>query len=219
MADYGLFLKYQFNADGLFLPNNRPRRPDGRFWDQVLPDPAAPGSFMTVSNRMVQDPANPGGPLTPSSTRINADTKTMELVAKTHPPTSPNQLTDRVYFAVCFAGNGGVPNLNSITFSCGMNPTISFNTSTVASPFRLGAEIQCLLTGRPPFTRISSADPFNSGSVDIYEAIGPYNLIKDPRAAQNTSCFFKLTVVANASRNGATREFSYDPDMDIELGL
>jgi hypothetical protein len=220
MADYGLFLKYMFNnADGLFLANKRPRRPDCRFWDQVLPDPAAPGSFISLTNRMVQDPANPGGPLIPSSSRINADTKTMELIARTHPPVPPNPITDRIYFAINFAGGGANPVLNSITFSCGLNPGISFNTATVASPFRLGAEIQCLLTGRPAFTRITSADPFNPASVDVYDAIGPYNLIKDPIAALRTSCFFKLTVVASASRAGTNREFSYDPDMDIEMSL
>jgi len=219
MADYGLFLKYMFdNADGLFLANKRPRRPDCRFWDQVIENPAAPGDFMTLSNRMVQDPTNPGGPLIPMSSRINADTKTMELVARPVPP-GPNGATDKIYFAINFAGGGANPVLNSVTFSCGLNPGISFNTATVASPFRLGLEIQCLLTGRPAYTRITSADPFNPASIDVYDAIGPYNLIKDPTAALRTSCFFKLTVVASSSRGGTNREFSYDPDMDVEMGL
>jgi len=222
MPDYGLFLNYKFNnADGIFLPNPKPRKPAFRFWDQVIPDPANPARLITVSTRMVQDPANPGGPLIATSTRINADTKTMELVARPIPPVPPSsEITDRIYFAVNFAGGGGgVPVLNSISFSIGLNPTISFNTATVGSPFRFGSEIQCLLTGRPPFTQITSVDPFNPASSDTYDAIGPYNLVKDPIAAVGTSCFFKLTVVAAVSRGGVNREFSYDPDMDVEMGL
>jgi hypothetical protein len=220
MADYGLFLMYKFSsADGLFLTNQKPREPDCRFWDQVLPDPAHPGSFMTLTNRMVQDPTNPKGPLIPVNSRINADTKTMEFVARTHPPTTGDP-TDRVFFAVCNSG-GAAPVLNSITFSCGLNPGIGLNKSTVAAPFRDGAEIQCLLTGRAPFTTITSADPSNPAKVDTYDAIGPYNLIKDPdkTVPQGSSCFFKLTLIASATRGGKTREFSYDPDMDIEMGL
>jgi hypothetical protein len=222
MPDYGLFLKYKFNdANGIFLPNKKPRRPDCRFWDQVIETPpVGSGNFFTLTNRMVQDPTNPAGPLIPVSSRVNADTKTMELVARTHPPIAPNPLTDRVYFAVKFDGGGGAPPvLNSITFSCGLNPGISFNTSTVASPFRDGTEIQCLLTGRPAYTRITSTDPFNAATVDVYDAIGPYHLIKDPTPDPGKSCFFKLTVVASASRGATNREFSYDPDMDIEMGL
>jgi len=220
MSDYGLFIKYKFNdANGIFLSNKKPRRPDCRYWDQVIENPVGSGNFFTLTNRMMQDPANPGGPLIPVSSRVNADTKTMELVARTHPPTSPDFLTDRVYFAVKFDGGGANPVLNSITFSCGLNPGISFNTSTVASPFRDGIEIQCLLTGRAPYKKITSTDPFNPAIVDVYDAIGPYHLIKDPTPDPGTSCFFKLTVVASASRGTTIREFSYDPDMDIEMGL
>jgi hypothetical protein len=219
MPDYGLFLKYKFNdANGLFLSNPKPREPDCRFWDQVLPDTANPGSFITLSSKLTQDPNNPAGPLIPVSTRINADTKTMELVARPVPP-GPNGPTDRVYFAINFAGGGGAtPVLNSINFSCGVNPGINLNASTVASPFRLGTEINCLLTGHPG-TKITSTSPFNPPTVDVYDAIGPFNLIRDPAAAVGTSCFFKLTVVASTSRGTVNREFSYDPDMDIEMSL
>ena len=90
MSDYGLFIKYKFNdANGIFLSNKKPRRPDCRYWDQVIENPVGSGNFFTLTNRMMQDPANPGGPLIPVSSRVNADTKTMELVARTHPPTSP----------------------------------------------------------------------------------------------------------------------------------
>lgn len=159
MPAYGLFLKYKFNdANGIFLPNKQPRQPDCRFWDQVIPDSVG-GGLITLSSRMTQDPDNPAGPLIPVSTRINADTKTMELVARTHPPVVPNPAdTDRVYFAVKFDGGGAPPVLNSISFSCGVNPTINFNATTVASPFRFGTEIQCLLTGHPG-TKITSTSP------------------------------------------------------------
>jgi hypothetical protein len=221
MSEYGLFLKYKFNDNnGLFSANSIPREPDSRFWDEVIDDSANPGNLITLTNRMVQDPTNPTGPLIPTSSRINADTKTMELVSRFHPPKPGQKTTDKVYFAVNFAGGGGAaPVLNGITFSCGMNPGINLNKASVASPFRRGAEIQCLLTGGPPFKTITSADPKNPAKVDTYDAIGPYNLINDPIAVGGESCFFKLTVVASVSRSGTNREFSYDPDMDIEMGL
>jgi hypothetical protein len=101
-----------------------------------------------------------------------------------------------------------------------VNPTINFNKTTVASPFRLGSEIQCLLTGHPA-TKITSTSPFVPPTVDVYDAIGPYNLIKDPdiTVPLGSSSFFKLTLVAATSRGGVNREFSYDPDMDVEMGL
>jgi hypothetical protein len=217
MPDYGLFLKYKFSsADGIFLANSSPRDPDCRFWDQVIDDPAHPGNLITLSNKMVQDPTKPGGPLISVNSRINADTKTMELVARIHPPPAGGKLTDRVYFAVSNSG-GPAPTLNNITFSCGTNPGISLNKSTVAAPFRHGAEIQCLLTGTT-FKTITSTDPNNPANVDTYDAIGPYNLIQDP-VPTATSCFFKLTLIASASQGSKNREFSYDPDMDVEAGL
>jgi hypothetical protein len=142
----------------------------------------------------------------------------MELVARPI-PVGPNGPTDKVYFAVKFDGGGGAPPvLNSINFSCGVNPGISFNKATVASPFRLGTEINCLLTGHPG-TKITSTSPFNPPTVDVYDAIGPFSLIRDPLAPVGSSCFFKLTVVASTSRSPVNREFSYDPDMDIEMSL
>src|SRR5215468_4027857 len=100
MSEYGLFLKYNFNAtNGLFLDNGKPREPDCRFWDEVIKDAA--GNLVTVSNRMVQDPTNPGGPLIKTNSRINADTKTMELIARVHPAPAGKKTTDKIYFAVC----------------------------------------------------------------------------------------------------------------------
>jgi hypothetical protein len=131
MSEYGLFLKYNFNdAKGIFLANAIPREPDCRFWDEVIDDPAHPGNLITVSNRMVQDPTNPTGPLIKVNSRINADTKTMELVARVNPPPAGRKTTDKVYFAVCNTGLPA-PTLNNITFSCGINPEISVNKSTV----------------------------------------------------------------------------------------
>lgn len=201
MPDYGLFLKYRFNNDGNFLENNRPRRPDARFWDQVITD--AGGNLITVATAV-------------ANTRINADTKTMEVTARTHPPVGANPPTDKVYFAVNFAGGGANPVLNKVSFACGLHPGMKVSRSTVASPFRLAAEINCLLTG-DTFSRITSTDPF-TGAIDAYDAIGPYPLIKDPVAAIGDSCFYKLTLVASATRIAVTREFSYDPDMDVESG-
>jgi hypothetical protein len=75
------------------------------------------------------------------------------------------------------------------------------------------------LTGAA-FKKITSADPSNSTKVDTYDAIGPYTLIQDPAPLpQGSSCFFKLTLIAAATKGAVNREFSYDPDMDVEMGL
>jgi hypothetical protein len=126
----------------------------------------------------------------------------MEMTAR-----SNVALTDKVYFAVNFTPN---VTLNSISFMCGLHPGMRASRTTVAAPFRLNGEIQCDLE--------SSAFKTITVGGDSFLAIGPYALFQDPGARPDDCCFYKLTLVARATNGGTTREFSYDPDMDIEIG-
>ena len=199
MADYALFLKCNFNPHGNFVENTFQRDPDNRFWQQVDTSPAG-----------VITP-------TPGTNRINADTRTVEMVARSIPPVGPAFTpTDKVYFAVLFVPPGPTPLPSSISFMCSINPIVRINKATKASPFRLGSPspsgvVQSNLTS----SRFSDIVV----SADTYKAIGPYELVKDPGAASRDCCFHKLTVVVSATNGGVTREFAYDPDMDIESGL
>src|SRR5262252_6764108 len=107
MPDFGLFLTFQFQQGGNFDDNGRDRirRPDARFWDMVLPDPNNnDGShYVTRNTRRVEILGTNPIQYTSESTRINADTRTMEMVARAQGP------TDRVFFAVNL--HGGPANL------------------------------------------------------------------------------------------------------------
>jgi hypothetical protein len=225
MPNFGLFLTFQFQTGGNFDDNGRQRirRPDLRFWDMVLPDTVNDDiHFHTRSTRQVEVLGS--NPLTyaPESTRINADTRTMEMVARRDP-----LMTDRVFFAVHLDTHGiNPPRITNIRFACSVHPGVKVSKSTVASPFRDGNEIQCHLSTAPT-KFISSIDPENPLRPPIiYSAIGSYPLTRDPGIglADSECCFHKLTVVATASRpNGPNpdivHEFAYDPDMDVEMGL
>lgn len=229
MPDYGLFLTFQFQPGGNFEDNGRQRirRPDTRFWDMVLPDPLNPDGnhFITRSTRLVEVLGSNPPAFIAESTRINADTRTMEMVARDRAP----EPTDRVFFAVRLSGGPAAnpPVVGNIRFACSVHPGLRVSKATVAAPFRLNGEIQCHLSTVPNRV-ISSVDPENPGLAPaVYNAIGPYPLVKDPGLGllQFECCFHKLTVVATATRPAVgsnpalTREFAYDPDMDIELGL
>jgi hypothetical protein len=187
MADFALFLRANFNqGNGLFLDNAPVRQPDNRFWDEVV--------------------TGGGGVITPQNKRINADTRTVEMEART-------QSSDRVYFAVNFT-TGIKP--NKIAFMCGLHQSMKTSRSTTASPFRhpdgdQNGEIQCDLES-------GTYKPITVNG-KVFHAIGPYTLVRDPQADRRDCCFYKLTVVANATDQGKTREFAYDPDMDVETGL
>ena len=184
MADYALFLRANFNSgDGNFEENPTPRNATRRFWDEVVV--TGGGSVITPQNRI-----------------INADTRTMEMTARSVNP------TDNVYFAVHFTP---AVTLNAISFMCALHPGMRASRATTAAPFRRAGEIQCFLTS-------SNFKPINVGPT-VYQAIGPYALVKDPGGNPGDSCFYKLTLVATGTNAaGVTREFAYDPDMDIEVG-
>jgi len=234
MPDYGLFLTFQFKADGNFNDNHnqRIRRPDARFWDMVLPDPLNPGvnNYITRSTRLVEVLGSNPVTFAPESTRINADTRTMEMVARRQP--QEQELTDRVFFAVHLDAGPGAnpPVVSNIRFACSVHPGLKVSKSSVASPFRDRGEVQSHLSTIPNRI-ISSIDPENPGLPPIiYQAIGPYSLVRDPGGPGGPPlrfecCFHKLTLVATATKPAVggnparTLEFAYDPDMDIEMGL
>jgi len=148
-----------------------------------------------------------GNTITAQNEKVNADTRTMELSCRT-------QNTDRIYFAVRFT-----PTMqpNKIRFMCGVHQGVRINKSRTASPFRTpdndpNGEVQCDLE--------SSAFKQIDVNGDIFFAVGPYSLVRESNGEHRECCFYKLTVVASATNNsGVTREFAYDPDMDVETGL
>jgi hypothetical protein len=191
MADYALFLKCAFNKNGNFHANTRQtRHPDRRFWSEVATSTG--GVISTVGNSS------------------NADTTSMQMTART-------TNTDRVYFAVAFTPGGQPPQLNRISIMCAINPVVVGNNATVASPFRDpndNTKIQLFFFAAQPFKTIISGS-------DAFMAIGPFDLNRDPdpQIQVGDCCFHKLTLVVNATRGPDTEDFSYDPDMDIEMGL
>jgi len=158
------------------------------------------------TNRFWDRVVKSGSTITPQGEKINADTRTMEMASST-------QDTDRVYFAVNF-----IPDIRpaKIRFMCGLHQSMRSSRSRTASPFRTpngdpNGEVQCDL----------ESNRYEEIVVDgvTYFAIGPYSLVREPNGEQFESCFYKLTVVASASNDGVTREYAYDPDMDVETGL
>ena len=146
------------------------------------------------------------GVVTGQNRRSNSDARKIELVT---PKTGTG---DRVYFAVATDPAGTT--LLNMSFMCGIHLGVKGNKATVASPFRQGGEIQAHLPNSTTFTTIRSWDGVE------FQAIGPYTIVRDPSAADEECVFHKLTIVATVrSSAGTTREFSYDPDLDIELGL
>lgn len=148
------------------------------------------------------------GVLTGQNRKSNADARKMELVA---PKGAPG---DRVFFAVATGPAGAGTTLVNMSFMCGIHLAVKGNKATVASPFRQGGEIQAHLPNSNIFTTIKS------WGGDEYQAIGAYTIVRDPNALDEECVFHKLTIVATVkSSAGVNREFSYDPDLDIELGL
>jgi hypothetical protein len=193
MPDYALFLKCNFNSiDGNFVDNPVPiRKPDARFWSEVQP--------------------GAGGVLTAVNQRFNADTKMLEATAAGANP-------DKIYFAVqVVAPNNTV--VRNISFMCGIQMNIRRNAATAASPFRQNGQIQVNLSTAPN-QQIQVPPLVGGGAPDVYDAIGPYTLVRDPGAAPaGECCYYKLTVTSSIKNNttGVIKEFSHDPDMDVEL--
>jgi hypothetical protein len=158
-------------------------------------------------NRFWDEVRSIGGVLTGQSRRSNANARKIELAAPKNAP------FDNVYFAVNTSPT--TSKLVDISFMCGIHLAVKGNAATVAAPFRdVNGEIQAHLPNETRFTTILS----DTG--DSYQAIGPFTVVRDPGAQDEECVFHKLTIVATVrSSSGVKHEFSYDPDMDIELGL
>src|SRR5262252_8255708 len=137
MADYALFLKCSFNANGNFRLNSRQKRhPDARFWSEVATSQA--GVISAVGNTN------------------NADTTSMQMTARANDP------TDRVYFAVLFVPPGPTPPPSKISIMCAINPVVVGNPASVASPFRLNGQVQLFFSSTNFKNIIVDGDTFQA---------------------------------------------------------